>query len=95
MITHNDPLWYKDAIIYELHIKAFFDANLDLAAKYKIPLERGVPAMAVLDEGGKLLYSQRSGEFESMRRVDPSAVNTFLAQWKPTRAGCSVIMVNC
>jgi maltose alpha-D-glucosyltransferase/alpha-amylase len=25
----NDPLWYKDAIVYELHIKAFFDANDD------------------------------------------------------------------
>jgi maltose alpha-D-glucosyltransferase/alpha-amylase len=24
-----DPLWYKDAVIYELHIKAFFDANGD------------------------------------------------------------------
>lgn len=25
----EDPLWYKDAIIYELHIKAFFDSNGD------------------------------------------------------------------
>ncbi len=25
----NDPLWYKDAIIYQLHIKAFFDSNDD------------------------------------------------------------------
>ena len=24
-----DPLWYKDAIIYELHVKAFFDSNND------------------------------------------------------------------
>jgi len=24
-----DPLWYKDAIVYQLHIKAFFDANND------------------------------------------------------------------
>ena len=24
-----DPLWYKDAIIYELHVKAFFDSNDD------------------------------------------------------------------
>ena len=24
-----DPLWYKDAVIYELHIKAFFDSNGD------------------------------------------------------------------
>ncbi|MHB8824413.1 MAG: alpha-amylase family glycosyl hydrolase, partial [Thiobacillus sp.] len=25
----EDPLWYKDAIIYELHVKAFFDGNGD------------------------------------------------------------------
>ena len=25
----NDPLWYKDAIIYQVHVKAFFDANDD------------------------------------------------------------------
>jgi maltose alpha-D-glucosyltransferase/alpha-amylase len=25
----RDPLWYKDAIIYELHVKTFFDSNND------------------------------------------------------------------
>jgi maltose alpha-D-glucosyltransferase/alpha-amylase len=25
----DDPLWYKDAIIYQLHVKSFFDANND------------------------------------------------------------------
>lgn len=25
----EDPLWYKDAIIYQLHVKAFYDANHD------------------------------------------------------------------
>jgi maltose alpha-D-glucosyltransferase/alpha-amylase len=25
----NDPLWYKDAIIYEAHVRAFFDSNGD------------------------------------------------------------------
>ena len=25
----SDPLWYKDAIIYELHVKAFNDSNGD------------------------------------------------------------------
>ena len=24
-----DPLWYKDAVLYELHVKAFFDGNDD------------------------------------------------------------------
>ncbi len=25
----NDPLWYKDAVIYQIHIKSFFDSNND------------------------------------------------------------------
>ncbi len=34
MVSHNAetddaPLWYKDAIIYELHVKAFKDGNND------------------------------------------------------------------
>ncbi len=27
--NYDDPLWYKDAIIYELHIKSFYDSNND------------------------------------------------------------------
>jgi maltose alpha-D-glucosyltransferase / alpha-amylase len=29
MALNDDPLWYKDAIIYEAHIKSFFDSNND------------------------------------------------------------------
>src|SRR5690554_4626535 len=25
----NDPLWYKDAIIYQVHVKSFYDSNND------------------------------------------------------------------
>ncbi|MGQ0503262.1 MAG: maltose alpha-D-glucosyltransferase [Panacagrimonas sp.] len=25
----GDPLWYKDAVVYQLHVKSFFDANDD------------------------------------------------------------------
>lgn len=28
-MIHENPLWYKEAIIYQLHIKSFFDANND------------------------------------------------------------------
>lgn len=24
-----DPLWYKDAVFYQLHVKAFFDSDAD------------------------------------------------------------------
>ena len=29
MKQEEDPLWYKDAIIYQLHVKTFFDSNGD------------------------------------------------------------------
>ncbi len=25
----SDPLWYKDAIFYELRVRSFFDSNAD------------------------------------------------------------------
>src|SRR5438874_4642741 len=28
-LTHSDPLWYKDTIIYELYVRAFYDSNGD------------------------------------------------------------------
>ncbi|MBD3333312.1 maltose alpha-D-glucosyltransferase, partial [candidate division GN15 bacterium] len=31
----NDPLWYKDAVIYELHVKAFADSNGDGIGDFK------------------------------------------------------------
>lgn len=62
-----------------------FDQNTELARRYQIPLDKGVPALAVLDSRGRLLYSQRTGEFEAMRRMDPAAVTSFLLQWKPEK----------
>ena len=29
MLDRSDPLWFKDAIVYQLHIKAFFDGTND------------------------------------------------------------------
>jgi thiol:disulfide interchange protein len=62
-----------------------FDQNTALAERYQIPLNKGVPALAVLDSRGKLLYSQRTGEFEAMRRMDTGSVTSFLLQWKPEK----------
>jgi len=51
----DDPLWYKDAIIYQVHIKSFFDANNDgvgdfpgLIAKLDYIAELGVNAIWLL-----------------------------------------------
>ena len=94
---HNaENLPILDANFVLVHVNVgHMDTNLDIASQYQVPLDKGVPAVAVLSEHGKLLYSQRSGEFESMRRMDPSSVTSFLVQWKPVKAGCSAVMVNC
>src|SRR6202142_2184288 len=36
----DDPLWYKDAIIYQLHVKAFFDSNGDGLSDFRGLLEK-------------------------------------------------------
>jgi thioredoxin 1 len=64
-----------------------YDANLDLAKKYEIPLDKGVPSLAILDPDGKLVVSQKKGEFESTVRIGPEDVVEFLKKWKPQRAG--------
>ena len=28
-LLENDPLWYKDAVIYQTHVKSFCDSNSD------------------------------------------------------------------
>jgi thioredoxin 1 len=58
------------------------DKNLDLAEKYGIPLDKGVPAVAVLEFDGKLLHSQRNGEFEPARRLDAPVFVEFLKRWQ-------------
>jgi thiol:disulfide interchange protein len=90
----NLPILESNFVLVHVNI-GHMDTNLDIAAQYQVPLDRGVPALAVLSEKGKLLYSQRSGEFEAMRRMEPSTVTTFLVQWKPAKEGCSAVMVNC
>jgi thioredoxin 1 len=80
----NLPLLEDNYVLVHVDV-GHYDKNLDLAAKYDIPLKRGVPALAVLDEHGRVLYTQKNGEFEAMRRMDPASVTDFLNQWKPKR----------
>ena len=43
----TDPLWYKDAIIYEIHVRAFADSNGDGVGDFPGPdVETRLPAGA-------------------------------------------------
>jgi len=59
------------------------DKNQDLMTKYEVPMKRGIPGLAVLDSDGKLVYSQKNGEFENARALAPENFRAFLSKWKP------------
>lgn len=59
------------------------DKNADLMTQYQVPMDRKIPAIAVLDGSGKLLYSQRNGEFKDARILGPEDLLAFLNRWKP------------
>jgi thiol:disulfide interchange protein len=90
----NLSILQSNFVLVDVNI-GHMDENLDIARRYDVPLGKGVPALAVLSDKGKLLYSQKTGQFESMRRMDPSSVTQFLVEWKPVKPGCSAVMVTC
>jgi thiol:disulfide interchange protein len=61
------------------------ETNFDVAKRYGIPLKKGVPALAVLDAEGHVVYAQKAGEFENMRVMDPASVHDFLVRWQGPR----------
>lgn len=78
----NRPILESNYVLVHVNIGRM-DRNEDIANRYEIPLHKGVPALAILDSNGKLLYSQKTGEFEAMRGMKSSAVTEFLNRWKP------------
>jgi thiol:disulfide interchange protein len=59
------------------------EKNQDLMTNYEVPMKRGIPGLAVLDADGKLVYSQKNGEFENARALTPEDFLAFLNKWKP------------
>jgi thiol:disulfide interchange protein len=62
------------------------EKNQDLMTKYEVPMKRGIPGLAVLDADGKLVYSQKNGEFENARALAPEDFLAFLNRWRPGAA---------
>jgi thioredoxin 1 len=57
--------------------------NPDLVKEFEIPLNKGIPALAVAEADGTLVVSQKNGEFEDARGMTPEALAEFLNKWKP------------
>ena len=60
------------------------DKNLDLAAQYHVPIAHGIPALAVLDPRGTVLYAMDQGQFADAGNMSYESIKAFFEQWKPS-----------
>ena len=77
------PLLDSNYILVHVDVGRY-EKNLDLAKKYHVDLEKGVPSLAVLDAKGNVLYATR--DFERARVMSEEDVIQFLDKWKPAQA---------
>ena len=61
------------------------DKNQDIGKKYHVPLEHGIPALAVLDPSGKPLYAMDQGQFADARNMSYESIKEFFVKWEPKR----------
>lgn len=57
-----------------------FDRNVDIAESYRVPLKKGIPAVAVLSPQGKLLYATEGGELADARKMGDQGVYDFFSR---------------
>lgn len=74
------PMLNSNYIVVHVDVGKY-EKNLDLAKKYHVNLEKGVPSLAVLNAMGKVLYA--TGDFERARMMSEDDVIQFLDKWKP------------
>ena len=74
----------RDFVVVDIDVGRF-DKNLDVGEKYGVPIRKGIPAIAVLDPRGKLLYAQSQGQFANARAMPYRDFAAFFEKWKPKR----------
>jgi thioredoxin 1 len=72
----------KNFVVVKINVGRM-DKNLDVAAQYGVPVKNGVPALAVLNSEGKLLYAQDQGQFADARHMTYESIKAFFEQWTP------------
>ena len=71
------PLLAQDFQIVKVNVGRW-DKNLDLAKSYGVPLEKGIPAVAILSSQNKVLYVTKEGELADARKMGENGIYDFL-----------------
>ena len=58
-----------------------WDNNLDVANRYGNPIEKGIPAVVILDADARTITSTAGGELANARTATANEILSFLQQW--------------
>jgi thiol:disulfide interchange protein len=77
------PIIDANYVVVHVNVGEEGKDNQDLAARLGVPLDKGIPGLAVLESDGKVVYAQKNGEFESADKIGMEDVRAFLDKWRP------------
>ncbi len=75
-----EPYLDKNFVVVHVNIGRG-EINVDLSNKYHIPVDKGVPSIAVLSPTGAWLYSTQHGEISPTRRMPATTIVGMLENW--------------
>jgi thioredoxin 1 len=57
--------------------------NADVVRQFDATLDKGIPTLVVAESDGRVVMSQKNGEFEDARSLTPETLLEFLNKWEP------------
>lgn len=73
------PIIAKNYRVVKVDVQRF-TKNVDVADGYGVPLKNGIPAVAVLDATGKVLYATKGGQLADARKMGDAGVAEFFGK---------------
>jgi thioredoxin 1 len=70
------PLLSRDFKIVKVNV-GHFDKNLDVAKAYGVPLQMGIPAVAIVSANNQVVYVTREGELANARKMGDDGIYEF------------------
>ena len=70
------PLLSRDFKIVKVDVGQM-DKNLDVARSYGVPLDKGIPAVAIISTNNEVLYATKAGELADARKMGDKAIYEF------------------
>lgn len=73
---------YLDENFYVVHIDVgYWDKNLETSQRYGNPIEKGIPAVVILDGNGNILATTKDGALANARTATASEILGYLKGW--------------